>query len=100
MPNNSNVKLGMYDEPISVGDWCIYKNVLCKVIKVNEKRVTLMRLAIGADEDGTIMAWKISVSPENIFIIAKDACDMPRYLNKKMTFIEEKEELKKLNKRP
>lgn len=100
MSNKSNTKLGMYGESIDVGDWCCYKNVLCKVVKINTKMVTLIRLAVGADEDGTIMAWKISVSPENIFIIAKDACDMPRYLNKKMTFIEEKEESKKLNKRP
>ena len=89
MPNNSNVKLGMYDEPISVGDWCIYKNVLCKVVKISTKMVTLIRLAVGADEDGTIMAWKVTVKPENIFIIAKDARDMPRYLYEKMAFIDE-----------
>lgn len=87
--NNSNTKLGMYEEPIEVGDWCIYDNVLCKVVKINEKKVTLIRLAIGKYEDDTIMARKVTVSPENIFIIAKDAQDMPRYLNKKMAFIDE-----------
>lgn len=87
--NNSNIKLAMYEEPIEVGDWCIYNNVLCKVVKINAKMVTLIRLAVGADEDGTIMAWKVTVKPENIFIIAKDARDMPRYLYEKMEFIDE-----------
>lgn len=87
--NNTNIKLAMYGEPIDVGDWCCYKNVLCKVVKINTKMVTLIRLAVGADEDGTIMAWKVTVKPENIFIIAKDARDMPRYLYEKMAFIDE-----------
>lgn len=88
MPNTSN-KIGRFNEPINVGDWCIYKNVLCKVVKISTKMVTLIRLAVGADEDGTIMAWKVTVKPENIFIIAKDARDMPRHLYEKMAFIDD-----------
>lgn len=90
--NNSNVKLGMYKEPIEVGDWCIYNNVLCKVVKINAKMITLIKLDDRAriDENGNIKTWKVSTSPENIFIIAKDSRDIPKYLEKKMEIIERK----------
>ena len=89
--NNPNVKLGMYEEPIEVGDWCIYNNVLCKVVKINAKMITLIKLDDRArvDENGNIKTWKVSTSPENIFIIAKDARDMPRHLYEKMAFIDD-----------
>ena len=90
--NNSNVKLAMYEEPIEVGDWCIYNNVLCKVVKINAKMITLIKLDDRArvDENGNIKTWKVSTSPENLFIIAKDARDIPNYLEKKMEAIERK----------
>lgn len=90
--NNSNVKLGMYEEPIEVGDWCIYNNVLCKVVKINAKMVTLIKLDDRAriDENGNIKTLKVATSPENIFIIAKDARDIPNYLEEKMEVIERK----------
>lgn len=90
--NNANVKLAMYEEPIEVGDWCIYNNVLCKVVKINAKMVTLIRLDDRArvDENGNIKTYKVSTSPENIFIIAKDARDIPKYLEEKMETIERK----------
>ena len=96
--NNSNTKLGMYKEPIEVGDWCLHDNLLCKVIKINEKKITLVKLDDGQywiDEYGTIAAWKVAANPENIFIIAKDDRDMPKYLDEKMAIIEEK--IAKLN---
>ena len=89
--NNSNVKLGMYKEPIEVGDWCLHDNLLCKVIKINEKKITLVKLDDGqywVDEYGTIAAWKVAANPENIFIIAKDDRDMPKYLKPKVDAID------------
>lgn len=90
--NNSNIKLAMYEEPIEVGDWCIYNNVLCKVVKINAKMVTLIKLDDRAqiDENGNIKTLKIATSPENLFIIAKDARDIPNYLEEKMETIERK----------
>ena len=90
--NNSNVKLGMYEESIEVGDWCIYNNVLCKVVKINAKMVTLIKLDDRAriDENGNIKTLKVATSPENLFIIAKDARDIPNYLEEKMEVIERK----------
>lgn len=90
--NNSNVKLGMYEEPIEVGDWCIYNNVLCKVVKINAKMVTLIKLDDRAriDENGNIKTLKVATSPENLFIITKEARDIPNYLEEKMEVIERK----------
>lgn len=29
--NNSNTKLGMYEEPIEVGDWCFHESNLLSI---------------------------------------------------------------------
>ena len=88
MPNTSN-KIGRFNEPINVGDWCIYNNVLCKVIKLNDTKVTVVRLDEGIYV-GYMRAFKSTVFPENIFVLAHDIRDMPRNLDAKMEVIEQK----------
>lgn len=70
--NNSNTKLGMYEEPIEVGDWRFHKNNLCRVLKINR----------------TFTACKVNVDARNIFLIAKDIRDMPQYLKPKVDVID------------
>lgn len=88
MPNTSN-KIGRFNEPINVGDWCIHDNDLCKVIKLNDTKVTVVRLDEGIYV-GYMRAFKSTVFPENIFVLAHDARDMPRNLDAKMEVIEQK----------
>lgn len=88
MPNTSN-KIGKFNEQISVGDWCIHDNDLCKVIKLNDTKVTVVRLNEGVYV-GNMRAFKSTVFPENIFILAHDIRDMPRNLDAKMEVIEQK----------
>lgn len=88
MPN-TNIKLGKFNEPINVGDWCIHDNSLCKVIKLNDTKVTVVRLDEGI-YFGDMRAFKSTVFPENMFVLAHDIRDMPRNLDAKMEVIEQK----------
>ena len=87
MPNT--IKLGKFNEPINVGDWCIHDNSLCKVIKLNDTKVTVVRLDEGIYV-GYMRAFKSTVFPENMFVLAHDIRDMPRNLDAKMEVIEQK----------
>ena len=84
--NNTNIKLAMYREPIDVGDWCFHENSLCRVLKMNTQKVTLLKLF--ENYNGTFAACKVNVDARNIFLIAKDICDMPQYLKPKVDVID------------
>ena len=86
MPSN---KIGKFNEPINVGDWCMHDNDLCKVIKLNDTKVTIVRLDEGGYV-GYMRAFKSTVFPENMFVLAHDIRDMPRNLDEKMEVIERK----------
>lgn len=84
--NNSNTKLGMYEEPIEVGDWCFHENNLCRVLKINAQKVTLLKLF--KNDIGEFGAYRVNVDARNIFLIAKDVRDMPQYLKPKVDVID------------
>lgn len=84
--NNTNIKLAMYGEPIDVGDWCFHENYLCRVLKINAQKVTLLKLF--KNDMGNFGACRVNVDARNIFIIAKDIRDMPQYLKPKVDAID------------
>lgn len=89
MPNNSStnpVKLGKFQEPVDVGDWCFHVNCLCRVLKINKQKVTLLKLF--KNDIGKFGAYRINVDARNIFLIAKDTRDMPQYLKSKVDAID------------
>lgn len=83
---NANVKLGKFQEPIDIGDWCFHENYLCRVLKINAQKVTLLKLF--KNDMGKFGASRINVDARNIFIIAKDIRDMPQYLKPKVDAID------------
>lgn len=83
---NANVKLGKFQEPIDVGDWCFHENYLCRVLKINAQKVTLLKLF--KNDMGNFGACRVNVDARNIFIIAKDIRDMPQYLKPKVDAID------------
>lgn len=85
--NNSNVKLGKFQEPIDIGDWGFHENDLCRVLKINAQKVTLLKLF--KNDIGKFGAYRINVDARNIFLIAKDTRDMPQYLKSKVDAIDE-----------
>ena len=84
--NNSNVKLGKFQEPIDIGDWCFHENYLCRVLKTNKQKVTLLKLF--ENNMGNFGACRVNVDARNIFLIAKDTRDMPQYLKPKVDAID------------
>lgn len=84
--NNSNIKLGKFQEPVDVGDWGFHDNDLCRVLKINAQKVTLLKLVDYGN--GKFSAWKVNVDARNIFLIAKDIRDMPQYLKSKVDVID------------
>lgn len=86
MPNNNtNIKLDKFLEPIDVGDWCFHENNLCRVLKINAFKVTILKLF--EINNGKYGASKVNVDAGNIFLIAKDTLDMPQYLKPKVDAI-------------
>ena len=83
---NANVKLGKFQEPIDVGDWSFQENCLCRVLKINAQKVTLLKLF--KNDIGKFGAYRVNVDARNIFLIAKDIRDMPQYLKPKVDAID------------